>query len=446
MSSNSFNKEFFSYERLFPSSDQILKYINNHPEEQEGIVLGMLKDSFPSVFSALESAGYTKFSLNSSGLCKDFLKASTDYRLWGNKDVYLKLDLNQTAAPISVSSCSDSFVLNDQNFLFKLLDQNITNPLILDENSITISSQLNIKSDHDVTLISRNNITFKDGSRITKGGKGNLYLKAGIGNTEGKVKFVAKDSKYIYINDSQSNVYIHYHPTPSMNSTIYGHKYHNPENYYQYVSISSITQIKQYMFVNDAFDLQNMRAFLHANYALSNDIDASITRNWYEGKGFKPVMIDDGIQQYPSFFSGNFDGNGFKIEGLYIKRCNENYVGLFGGIFTYSSTPVEIKNLDLRLFEICGNNYVGSVSGIAKNVNFASINIAGIVNGTGSVGLLSGVVENVKVDDSVDANSSSISGSNCYGGVVGAVLGEDGYNFCSAIVGGGTLNCCEISI
>ncbi len=61
MSSHFADKTFLLVGGFHASSDRILKYINNHPEEQEGIVLGMLKDSFPSVFSALESASCTKF-------------------------------------------------------------------------------------------------------------------------------------------------------------------------------------------------------------------------------------------------------------------------------------------------------------------------------------------------------------------------------------------------
>ena len=60
------------------------------------------------------------------------------------------------------------------------------------------------------------------------------------------------------------------------------------------------------------------------NYVLTNDIDASSTRNWNGGLGFQPM--GSGQSDY---FQGIFDGQGHQITGLYCNRPNEVYAALF---------------------------------------------------------------------------------------------------------------------
>ena len=40
------------------------------------------------------------------------------------------------------------------------------------------------------------------------------------------------------------------------------------------------------MLVNSIYDLQMINLFLSGNYALSTNIDASVTKEWDSGKGF----------------------------------------------------------------------------------------------------------------------------------------------------------------
>ncbi len=58
---------------------------------------------------------------------------------------------------------------------------------------------------------------------------------------------------------------------------------------------------------------------LDGNYELINDIDATNTRNWNNGKGFKPIALD-----YEKPFRGKFNGNGYKIINLYINIWARN--------------------------------------------------------------------------------------------------------------------------
>ena len=63
---------------------------------------------------------------------------------------------------------------------------------------------------------------------------------------------------------------------------------------------------------------------LAAHYRLANDIDARATRIWNDDAGFAP--IGSGAP-----FSGNFDGDGNTIRGLYINR-GVYYRAFCGGI------------------------------------------------------------------------------------------------------------------
>ncbi len=72
--------------------------------------------------------------------------------------------------------------------------------------------------------------------------------------------------------------------------------------------------------------LQCMKENLEGNYLLINDVDASDTENWDEGKGFLPV--GDNLDR----FEGSFDGNNYVITNLAINRPGERYIGLFGYI------------------------------------------------------------------------------------------------------------------
>ncbi|ACV13027.1 GLUG domain protein [Halorhabdus utahensis DSM 12940] len=115
---------------------------------------------------------------------------------------------------------------------------------------------------------------------------------------------------------------------------------------------------------------------LDEEYVLVDDIDASGTEHWNDGKGFDPIGPEghDSIsipEDDPwETFSGEFDGNGHTIEGLYIDRPSENYVGLFGATDRpYDDVPVgygsTVENVILEDVHVVGNMYVGGLAGQA---------------------------------------------------------------------------------
>ena len=83
-------------------------------------------------------------------------------------------------------------------------------------------------------------------------------------------------------------------------------------------------------------------------YVLANDIDASSTRLWNNGAGFKPIGDS-------SPFQGGFEGLGHAIKGLYINRPSENVA-----MFKMASNS-NINNLDLRNASISGSSAAGLV-------------------------------------------------------------------------------------
>ena len=145
------------------------------------------------------------------------------------------------------------------------------------------------------------------------------------------------------------------------------------------------------------------------HYTLSNDIDATATKDWDNGAGFTPI----GTESVP--FAGVFDGNGHVIRNLTINRPNTFYVGLFCVV----DRTGELRNL-------------GVVNGEVAGYRSAS-NLAGLNNGTIIRCYASGTVSNWGwgyVGGLVACNSGTI--TQCYStgtvtGVVATSVGITGY-------------------
>ena len=154
---------------------------------------------------------------------------------------------------------------------------------------------------------------------------------------------------------------------------------------------------------------------LDGEYELTQDIDARETVNWNDGSGFEPI----GKLNNP--FTGKFDGKNYKIVNLHINRHNTNCVGLF----RYTSSNSEIKNVGIVNTIVSGSNCVGSLIGL----NY------GTVTNCYSTGLSTG---RNKVGGLLGWNEGTV--TNCHS--IGKV---SGINFVGGLVGGnyyGTLNNC----
>ncbi len=125
------------------------------------------------------------------------------------------------------------------------------------------------------------------------------------------------------------------------------------------------------------------------HYRQTANINASITASECypsgdPGKGWMP------IGNWSHLFTGHYDGAGYIIDSLTIKRPTETEVGLFG----IASGGV-IEHLGLTNADITGANYVGAIIGWAlANDTIIRCHVSGKVHGSTSVGGLAGICSN----------------------------------------------------
>ena len=122
--------------------------------------------------------------------------------------------------------------------------------------------------------------------------------------------------------------------------------------------------------------LQNINVALTAHYILNNNIDASATRNWNQGKGFSPIGSSP-----TQAFEGAFDGKGFTISDLYINRPNEASIALFGFVGGSATNSVTITNLGLEKVQIVGNVETASIVGVSSYLTISKSYATGFIKG-----------------------------------------------------------------
>ena len=151
--------------------------------------------------------------------------------------------------------------------------------------------------------------------------------------------------------------------------------------------------------IKNASEMMKLHQFPNANFKLAGNIDMS---SYSSGKGWDPVKD----------FTGNFDGRGYTISNLTMRRPTESYVGLFGDI-----EDGVIKNVVFENVDIDGEDYTGTLagtmSGQVSNVIVKSGNVRGGEKVGGLVGAHQGDISMCKI------NLSMVSGREDVGGVVG---------------------------
>jgi hypothetical protein len=168
-------------------------------------------------------------------------------------------------------------------------------------------------------------------------------------------------------------------------------------------------------------DLNQIRTKLDGNYILMKDIDANETITWDEGNGWEPIGT------YATKFTGNFNGNNYKINNLYVNRLDNEYIGFFGYALG------NISNIGLENINIVGGDYVGGlVGGFGWYDNPKTISnsyTTGNVNGETSVGGIVGYLSNGLITNSY--SNVIISEEELYfyvGGLVGQSHGGQIFN------------------
>lgn len=143
-------------------------------------------------------------------------------------------------------------------------------------------------------------------------------------------------------------------------------------------------------------------------------------------EGFSP------IGNSTTYFAGQFDGQGYTIDNLYINR-NEYRQGLFGAV----DSTGEIMNVNLINVEISGFGYVGGLvgqhSGSVSNCSSGgSVTSGGNKYIGGLVGFSNGTVDSSHSSGSVDGGSET-----GIGGLIGKNQGSVDNSYSTAIVTGG---------
>jgi len=146
-----------------------------------------------------------------------------------------------------------------------------------------------------------------------------------------------------------------------------------------------------------------------ANFTQTADINASNTQSWNSGAGFSPIGTD-----FDNSFTGNYDGNGYEIDSLYINRPSIENCGLFG----YTNYPAQLQNVGLTNANITGNNFVGVLVGVNSSSPITSCYSTGSVNGNSYVG---GLVGSNYLDSIIENcySTGSVNGDNIIGGLSG---------------------------
>lgn len=118
----------------------------------------------------------------------------------------------------------------------------------------------------------------------------------------------------------------------------------------------AVIEKEGYTVIRTPEQLQNI-GNVSGNYMLGNDIDLSEACSeggelYHAGQGFTPLF-----NEKASAFSGTFDGMGYSIKNLMMKRTNSPFVALFSYVNVNEGSEGVICNLALEGGKIEGGNY-----------------------------------------------------------------------------------------
>jgi hypothetical protein len=116
--------------------------------------------------------------------------------------------------------------------------------------------------------------------------------------------------------------------------------------------------------VNDLQDAGNGAPYLLSEYyQLGQDIDASVTVGWNGGQGFIP------IGNWGAPFTGQFNGQNFTIDSLYINRPGSGQQALFGRVRGNLPGEGRILNVKLTNAYVYGGDDAGILVGQLWDTN-----------------------------------------------------------------------------
>lgn len=141
-----------------------------------------------------------------------------------------------------------------------------------------------------------------------------------------------------------------------------------------------------------------------AHFRLINDIDASQTATWNNGKGFEPI----------SYQNGSLDGNNFIISNLVINRTNEDRAALIEHI----GPNCTVKDLTLENVNIRGKTRTASLCGVLSG-EIQNVFVSGTINGDDNSGGLAGEIYSGSNVSDCHTNANVMSSGSTVGGLIG---------------------------
>ncbi len=182
-----------------------------------------------------------------------------------------------------------------------------------------------------------------------------------------------------------------------------------------------------YNVIADVYGLQGIATqSMSNNYALSQDVDATVTANWNSGAGFSP------IGSYAVPFTGNLDGQNFIVDGLTINRPSLGFAGLFAAVNLGANSISNIGLTNVNIYS--GGNTTGAlgiVAGYLYSGTLSHVFTTGTLTQAAAggctvcgVGGLVGILNNAAglIQDSY--NLASVTGADyAAGGLVGYNIG-----------------------
>jgi len=377
--------------------------------------------------------------------------------------------INTEVSGLYTIPINDEFILSSEKFTIKFSDYSISNFSVFTSN-VDSNVILNIEDTKVVNSFNYQNLL---------GDYQNVIVASGVTrNINENINYVIKDS---YGNDVTSlfNITRNYSIGNYVDTLI---RFNNnvalgEYNAFVYVNDSLHDTFKidisKYMekisgdgseenpfIITNPVQLDMMRLNKYNYYKLGADIDLTYdTQNenglfYNDGLGWEPISystcskVVNGIYCSDGF-SGAFDGDIYKIIGLYINRPNEDAVGLFRNTYNVNYSGLNFRNIILKDVKITGKDYVGGLIGYAygttheRTLIFENISVTGSIRGNNYVGGLIGYfkggtgLDNYLVSNSSCIkrhclnnlfNSSKIEGNNYAGGIVGLLETQEQYN------------------
>ena len=162
----------------------------------------------------------------------------------------------------------------------------------------------------------------------------------------------------------------------------------------------------------EGYELVRSLDFKDADSYASGEVNTK----WTTGNGWLPIGRED------NRFNTTFDGNGYTISNLHIRRTSllagPERVGLFG----YTTTSTVFRNIGLLDADVTGKRFVGGLVGSNRGAVISSY-VTGAVSGESVVGGLAGGNGDRVVSSYSTAN---VSGSITVGGLAGWNWGASG--------------------